>query len=104
MGGFVFCGLLLALLLAFVVSPHASASPDGLEKVAAEKRLDTDTRAHAISGGPFADYAVAGIDDNGLSTGIAGVIGVTVTFGAVFGLSKAVKSSRSRTLADNTPA
>jgi cobalt/nickel transport system permease protein len=103
-GGFVFCGLLVALLLAFFVSPHASASPDGLEKIAADKGLDTDMRTHAISDGPLADYAVAGIDDSGLSTGVAGIIGVTITFGAAFGLSKLVKASRSRTAAENTPA
>ena len=103
-GGFVCCGLLVALLIAFVVSPHASSSPDGLEKVAADTGIDTDVRAHAVSDGPLADYTVTGIDDNGLSTGIAGVIGVTITFGAAVGLSKVVKSSRSRTLAENTPA
>jgi len=102
--GFAFCGLLIALLLAFVLSPHASASPDGLERVAADNGLDTEMRTHALSNGPLADYAVTGVDDSGLSTGIAGIIGVTITFGAAFGVAKLVKASRSRTLAENDSA
>jgi hypothetical protein len=102
-GGFVVVGLLIALLLAFAVSPNASSSPDGLEKVAAEKGIDSDARTHAMSDGPLADYAVRGIDDSGLSTGVAGVIGVTITFGVAFGLAKITKS-RSRSLAENAAA
>jgi hypothetical protein len=103
-GGFVIVGLLIALLLAFAVSPHASSSPDGLEKVAAEKGIDSDARTHALSDGPLADYAVNGIDDGGLSTGVAGVIGVTITFGVAFGLSKLTRASRSRSPAENAAA
>ena len=103
-GGFVCAGLLVALLLVLVLSPHASSSPDGLAKVAADTGIDADQRAHAASAGPLADYAVTGIDDNGLSTGVAGVVGVTITFGAAFGVSKLVKTSRSRPLADNKSA
>jgi PDGLE domain len=102
--GFVCAGLLVALLLAFLVSPHASSSPDGLEKVAADKGLDTGIRNHAMSDGPLADYSISGIHDSGLSTGVAGIIGVTITFGAAFGLSKLTRASRSRTTPDNAPA
>ena len=84
-------------MLAFVVSPHASSKPDGLEKVAAEQQLDTGERASATADGPLADYAVRGIDDPGLSTGVAGVIGVAVTFALAMGLSAAVRRARRRT-------
>lgn len=103
-GGFVCCGLLLALLLVFLVAPHASSNPDGLEKIAADKGLDTHVRSNATSDGPLAQYDVAGIHDNGLSTGTARIVGVAITFGAAFGVSKIVKATRSRTLAENTPA
>ncbi len=72
-------GIVVALLLAFFVSPHASSSPDGLEKMAAEHSLDTRTRPHDLADGPLADYSVRGIDGAGLSTGVAGIIGVLAT-------------------------
>lgn len=92
----VVSGLAVAVVLALVVSPHASAHPDGLEKVAADQHLDTGERAHALSDGPLAEYAVTGIDDAGLSTGVAGLIGVAVTFAAAFGLSAALRIGRRR--------
>jgi hypothetical protein len=52
----------------------------------------------------LADYTVTGNDNKGLSTGIAGIIGVTITFGAALGVSKLVRASRSRTPAENRPA
>jgi hypothetical protein len=94
LGGFVLLGLAVALVLAFVVSPHASSKPDGLEKVAAEQQLDTGERASATADGPLADYSVRGIDDPGLSTGVAGVIGVAVTFALAAGLSAVMRRTR----------
>ena len=99
---FIAAGFLVALLLAFLVSPHASSSPDGLDKVGAEHGLDTEVRAQVMAGGPLADYRVDGIHDHGLSTGVAGIIGVTITFGAAFGISRLARASRSRALADNS--
>lgn len=93
---FLRAGLTVALVLAFVVAPVASSSPDGLEKVAADKGLDRDVRDHALAGGPLAEYTVRGVDDDGLSTGVAGVIGVIVTFAAGCGLSLATRAIRRR--------
>ena len=81
----VVAGIVVALLLAFFVSPHASSSPDGLEKVAAEHSLDTGTRPHDLADGPLADYSVRGIEGTRLSTGVAGVIGVLATFALTAG-------------------
>ena len=61
--GLVVVGLVVAVALATFVSPFASSSPDGLEKVAADKALDTDVEAHALAGGPLADYGVEGVDN-----------------------------------------
>ena len=89
-------GLLVALLLAFFVSPFASSAPDGLEKVAADKAVDRDERDHALAGGPLADYSVRGVHDARLSTGLAGVIGVAVTFAIGGGLFLVVRRSGRR--------
>lgn len=85
---FIAAGFLIALLLAFLVAPHASSSPDGLQKVTVDQGLG------GHSGG-------GGLRDHGLSIGVAGVIGVTVVFGAAFGLSKIARASRSRTAPEN---
>jgi len=83
---FVLAGLGVALLLAFGVSRYASSKPDGLEKVAADKSLDSGEKPHDLADGPFADYTSTGVDDPGLSTGLAGVVGVGVTFTLAAGL------------------
>jgi hypothetical protein len=84
---FLAAGLLVALLLAGLISYHASGSPDGLEKVAAEQGMDAQARDralrdHALAGSPFADYATKGVEDGRLAGGLAGVAGVLVTLGA----------------------
>jgi cobalt/nickel transport system permease protein len=72
-------GLALSVVLAGFVSFYASASPDGLEKVAADKGIDAKAEEHAAAGSPLADYGVKDITDARLSGGLAGVIGVGVT-------------------------
>ncbi|MFI5620737.1 energy-coupling factor ABC transporter permease [Streptomyces sp. NPDC051567] len=72
-------GLVTALVLAGFVSFYASASPDGLEKVAADQGIDRATGEHAAAGSPLADYSVKDIGDARLSGGLAGVIGVGAT-------------------------
>lgn len=77
--GLLAAGLGTALLLAGVVSFYASANPDGLEKVAADKGFDKKVEEHAAAGSPLADYGIADISDSRLSGGLAGVIGVGAT-------------------------
>jgi cobalt/nickel transport system permease protein len=91
---FVLIGIAVALLLALLVAPHASSSPDGLEKVASEKGIDAGVTEHAMAGSPLADYTVKGVDSANLSTGLAGVVGVSVTFALGFGLFTVLKKSR----------
>ncbi len=92
--GLVVVGLVVAVALATFASPFASSSPDGLEKVAADKALDTDVEAHALAGGPLADYGVEGVDNARVSTGLAGLIGVAVTFAVGFGVFAVIKRAR----------
>jgi hypothetical protein len=84
--GFVGIGLVVALLLAGVVSFYASSSPDGLEKVAADRGLDANAEPHSLGNGPLADYGVRGVDNERLSVGLAGIVGVGVTFAVAGGL------------------
>jgi hypothetical protein len=91
----VSAGLLLALLLAGGVSYYASASPDGLQKVAAEQGFADRAADHDLADSPVADYSVRGVDGERLSGGLAGVIGVVATL-AVGGALFAVLRGRRR--------
>lgn len=94
---FVVAGLLVGLGLAILVSPFASSSPDGLEKVAGEEGFalceeegqtdcDESVRDHDTADSPLADYGVEGIDNEKVGTGVAGLIGTLVTMGVGLGL------------------
>ena len=89
-------GLLAALLVAFLVAPHASSSPDGLERVAADQRLDTEVVDSPTAGSPLADYQVSGIGHSGVSVGTAGAIGIVATFALTMGVSAVATSRRRR--------
>ncbi|MEU7727022.1 energy-coupling factor ABC transporter permease [Streptomyces sp. NPDC040724] len=91
-------GLVTALVLAGFVSYYASASPDGLEKVAADKGIDEKVEDHAAADSPLADYGVKNVDDARLSGGLAGVIGVGVTVAAGTGIFWAVRRRRTEEL------
>ena len=70
--------LLVSLLLAGGACFFARAHPDGLN-YGAEKTgfIDAET-THASSDSPFAGYATKGVDDDRVSGGLAGVVGVLV--------------------------
>ena len=94
---FLLGGLLVTIGLALVVSGLASSSPDGLERVAQDKGFLQTARDHLFADGPLAGYTVKGVDDERLSTGLSGLIGVLITFGvglALFALLRAARSGR----------
>jgi cobalt/nickel transport protein len=93
---FLLGGLLVTIGLALVVSGFASSQPDGLEKVATDKGFLETARDHPFADGPLADYAVKGVDNQRLSTGLSGLIGVLVTFGLGLALFALVRALRSR--------
>ncbi|MFF1783521.1 energy-coupling factor ABC transporter permease [Streptomyces virginiae] len=97
-------GLVTALVLAGFVSFYASASPDGLEKVAADKGIDEKVEEHAAANSPLADYGVKDVDDARLSGGLAGVIGVGVTVVAGTGIFWAVRRRRTEDLTATSTA
>ncbi|MER7442397.1 PDGLE domain-containing protein [Micromonospora avicenniae] len=90
---FIVGGLLVALVLAGVVSNYASSHPDGLDSSLLKGcTVDADdnivggscpaqqAKDHELADSPLADYGVRGIENGFLSTGLSGVLGVLLTF------------------------
>lgn len=84
-GLFLGAGLAVAVALAFLVAPRASSSPDGLEHVATEEGFAEEAGDHALADAPTADYGISGLDHAALATGLAGLLGIVVTFGVAWG-------------------
>lgn len=93
-------GIAITVAVAVLVSPFASSEPDGLERVAIDEGFDHTASDHALADGPTADYAVDGVDDEGLSTGLAGLIGVAVTFALAAGLTVLARRTGGRRRSD----
>jgi cobalt/nickel transport protein len=103
-GWFLGAGLLVAVLLAGVVSNFASSSPDGLDATA-RKGCTVDAagnitggtcmaqreRRHQAGDSPLAGYGIRGISNPYVSTGLSGVLGVLVTFGLGYGVFRLVR-------------
>jgi cobalt/nickel transport protein len=82
---FLASAILVSAVLAGGVSFYASSSPDGLEKVAEDIGFLDTAKPHANEEFALADYGVAGIENERLSVGLAGLIGVGAT--ALVGLA-----------------
>lgn len=76
---FLISGFIASLFLAGVVSFYASSHPDGLEKVAQDIGFSETAKENTNADGALADYGVKGVDNERLSTGAAGIIGVIAT-------------------------
>lgn len=101
---FVVVALAVAVGLATAVSPYASSSPDGLEKVAEQKAFLDDGKLHAIQkDAPLTDYAFPRIDNPRMATGVAGFVGVLFVFGFGSGLAYLLRRRDSRGV-DGSPA
>lgn len=87
----VVAGVLVALLLAGVVSFYASGAPDGLNRVAQNKGFAATEKQHAADDSPFAGYSTSGVDNDRLSGGLAGVAGSVVVLVLAGGLAFAVR-------------
>ncbi|BDH09564.1 energy-coupling factor ABC transporter permease [Streptomyces hygroscopicus] len=96
-------GVAAALVCAGGVSYYASASPDGLEKVAHDHGIDAKAEDHAAKDSPLADYSVKDITDPRLAGGLAGVIGVGATLAVGTGVFVVLRRRRN-TGADEQPA
>ena len=86
---FTVLALAVAIGLATAVSPLASSSPDGLEKVAQRKGFAELGRVHpAQDHAPASGYAFPGVHDSRLATGLAGFAGTLLVYGAGYGLAR----------------
>jgi cobalt/nickel transport system permease protein len=86
--GWVVVGLLITLAVV-VISPLASADPDGLERVAEDYGFLAAGQASPFEIIP--DYTVPFLGETPLSTIIAGVVGAMVVVGIVYMLGKALR-------------
>ncbi len=85
---FTILALAVAVGLATAISPFASSSPDGLEKVAEKKAFLDDGKLHSIQDdSPIPDYAFPGIDNARVATGVAGFVGSLLVFAIGFGIA-----------------
>jgi hypothetical protein len=91
---FVIAGLLMSFALALLVSPYANPNPDGLNRVAEDKGFAGSETDHTFGDGPLADYAVRGVDDDFVSKGLSGVIGVLATFALGLALFASLRPRR----------
>lgn len=87
----VVAGLALSLVLAGGASFYASSQPDGLEKVAGDVGFLDSAQESAVEDSPLAGYGVAGVENERISNGLAGVIGVVSTAAISFGLFYALR-------------
>lgn len=84
-------GLAIAVAVAAFASPFASAAPDAFEKVAEEKGfLGLAEGSTVWKASPFPDYVMPGVEVEGVSTSIAGIIGTVLTFALGFVIIRAV--------------
>ncbi|GFN23180.1 PDGLE domain-containing protein [Thermanaeromonas sp. C210] len=86
--------LLVALAVAALLSPWASSSPDGLERVAEDLGFMYLAEGAPLLEGWMPDYLFPGLPHEGLATSLAGVIGTLVTLGATWGLGKLITLPR----------
>ncbi len=83
---------LVVCLAVACLSPLASPSPDGLERVAEDKgfiNLGQEAPFQVI-----ADYVFPGIENEALATVLAGLIGTLILFGIAYGVAWLVKSRK----------
>jgi cobalt/nickel transport protein len=104
---FILAGFAVAVALALLVSPWASSSPDGLEKVAEDKGFleKAEETEPAWESAPIPDYAIPGMtreavnEETGeveeeptrLATALAGLVGTVAIFLIAWGLALALK-------------
>ena len=102
---FIVVALLLSLVLGVFVSPFASSEPDGLEKVAEDQGFlhVAEETEPAWDSAPIPDYGVQGVENEGLATGLAGLIGTLITFAVGLVLVSGVWFLRARSLESRRP-
>jgi PDGLE domain len=94
---FTVLALAVAIGLATAVSPYASSSPDGLERVAEDKAFLDQGRLHAVQAdSPAPGYAFPGVSDERVATGLAGFAGTLAVFAFGSGVARLARVRRAR--------
>lgn len=94
---FTILALAVAVGLASALSPFASASPDGLERVAEDKAFIDDGKLAPIQDdAPIPDYAFPGIENERVATGLAGFVGTLLVFGLGYGIATIARGREER--------
>ncbi len=111
---FILAGLAFSVALALIVSPFASSSPDGLEKVAEDKGFieKAEETEPAWNSAPIPDYAFPGLTEKvtvedektgevveeekptRLATALAGLTGTAAVFVMGWGLALLLKAGK----------
>lgn len=87
----ILAGLLLAFFLALFISPFASRSPDGLERVAEDKGFMHKGEGKAVITSVIADYMFPGVKNEKLATALAGGVGTLIVFGIGYAIAILLK-------------
>jgi cobalt/nickel transport protein len=91
-------GVAISIAVAVGAAYFASSHPDGLERVAEDKEFIETAEEPGYEMLP--DYTVPGIENEGVSTALAGIVGVAVMAAIGFGAGKLL----SRRRAESSPA
>ncbi|MFH1347946.1 MAG: PDGLE domain-containing protein [Candidatus Margulisiibacteriota bacterium] len=83
--------ILLSIMIAISAAFFASANPDGLEKVA-ETLGFIEKGAERTS--LMTDYTIPFVAQEGMSTSIAGILGIFITLGLFWGTVVLLRKSR----------
>jgi hypothetical protein len=87
--GLLLAGILISAVFAVSAAWLASADPDGLERVAEDHEFIDTARDPGYEILP--DYTIPGIDNEVLSTALAGIAGVVVVAGLTYGFGRVLR-------------
>ena len=94
LNGFIWVGLGISLLLVLFLSPFASTSPDGLEKVAETKGFsERGENGTFWKYAPLPDYAIPWIKNEKVSKTVSGLIGTLAIFFIALGVGRLFKKT-----------
>jgi PDGLE domain len=85
-------GALILVFILAILSPLASASPDGLEKVAENEGFINMALAPVLN--VFPDYVIPGVTNEALATILAGIAGTLILFGVGYGLARLLRAKK----------
>jgi len=90
--GFIWIGIGISLFAVLFLSPVASPSPDGLEKIAQMKGFSEKGEGWKLwKHAPLHEYTFPWIKNEKVSTALSGLVGTLAIFMIVMGIGKLMK-------------